>query len=878
MTDLVLEDCRVDLLRQRVYRGDESVGLTTMERRLLAYLVRHANQVVARETLLEEVWEYSGAARTHTVRTTVNRLRAKIEPEPSTPTHLQTVRGQGYLLRCEVQEAKPEVTARSNLTVLPSVFVGRSVELRLLRDFLSTPGALVTIHGPGGMGKTTLASRFASTQHAAYPGGVWFCDLAAARTAPEVAECLARALGVERVMEDVDAQVVGLLGARPATLIVLDNFEQLVETAAADLQAWRRAAPEVRWLVTSRHRLCVASEQVVPLGVLSVEEASAMYTERAQETIPSWVRKPERAAALARVVEMLEGIPLAIDLAASRAGLLPPEVLVDRLGVVDEMLRSRRRDRPERHHTLTATLLLSWSLLSPHEQQLVSQLGVFRGGFRLEAAEAVLDLPPDTPWVADVLEGLIEKSWLQRVEAPSGVRFRCLELVRRFVMTKLRERGGVSEVVEVELRHARHYGRCAEIYERIGMLQHPVLKERENLLGALEATVTRGWSAVAAKLALVFGRRCLSLGPLSEGRRWVSQVRAMRGHTVGHQARLLHIEGMLLDGAGMTAEALGRYESALALDRQHGDRQHEGVVLRDLGIHFAQRGFLAEADAYYEACLAAARAVGDRFTEGLVLNNLGNQFLDRGHLEDARAHYEMHLDWCRELGTRGGEACVLGNLGLVHRLKGQLDMAAECYDASLAIHREIGHLRGEGQVLGNQGNLRRAQGRLDEARACYDAALVTHRRFGSRRLEGFVLLNLGDLAIEQGRPQEGWGHYETSLVLLREVGDRGAEGHALGRMARARAILGDAAGARDLLAPGEALLREVNDPSLLAQFLGDRAEVLWRSGDRGGAEASLVEADRTLPDGNQDVAELLAQVRALLEGAVPREVDPEHRS
>jgi len=819
-----LQDCRVDLTRQRVIRGDVSISLTTMERRLLEYLINHVNEVVTREALLENVWEYSASAQTHTVRTTVNRLRAKIERDPSDPVHLQTIRGTGYQLHCEV-EASPEETSGSstNLEVLPGLFVGRAVELARLKDLLSVPRALVTLRGLGGIGKTTLALRFAASQVDACPGGVWFCELTGVRSAQGVGEVVVRALGVDRVEDDVAAQVVRLLAHRPATLIVLDNFEQVVDAAATLVQAWRRATPNVRWLVTSRHQLGVASEQVLPLGVLSGDDATTLYLERARERVPTWSLEPTKRDALARLMDLLEGIPLAIDLAAGRASVLPPETLCERLAVWDDgALRSRQRDRPERHHTIQATLELSWHLLEPHEQQAVAQLCVFSDGFRLDAAEAVLDLPPEH-WIADLLEGLLEKSWVHRVETAAGVRFRCLEVVRRFGLTKLT---GLDADDAVRLRHARFFGREGR-QAFFGMRARAPFPERGNLLAALEKAVTAGWVEEAVDLAVKFGRGCHFFGPLAQGQHWVLRVLDLADHTVENASILVLLDGMLLSSMGDLVAAEGRYEEALAM--APSDPRHLARGLINLGGVLKEQGRFEEAHTHYETALEVTQGAGLRMLEMSVHGNLGNLYGAQGRIAESRAHLEAALAHCHALDDGANLGLVSGNLAVL--------------------------LHGQGQTT--------------EARRHLETALTQARAYGYRRFECYVLGNLGEICRETGHLDASRTYLDQALAMSRAVGDRRQEAHLLGQSARLGALLG---GGHELLAKvdhGEAILREVGATELLGHLLATRAEILYRLDDLFGAAASLEAARAAVDEPMQELASMLDEVQQLIDTGDP---------
>ena len=295
-------------------------------------------------------------------------------------------------------------------------FVGRGADLTALGRRLREGARLVTLHGPGGMGKTRLALRYAWAWRGGYPGGVWFCDLSQARSLDGLLQAVAHGLDVPLSGGDPVTQLGRAVAGREHCLLILDNFEQVAAHAADSLGRWLEAAPSARFIVTSRELLRLPGEHTLALAPLPGADAVELFHQRAMAAYSGYMPLAVDEAVVGELVEMLDGLPLAIELAAPRVRVMAPEDLLARMGDRFRLLASER-GRPQRQATLYATLQWSWELLSVAEQSALAQMSVFEGGLNWAAAEAVIELGEDGPWLVELVQGLVDKSLLRPLPA-----------------------------------------------------------------------------------------------------------------------------------------------------------------------------------------------------------------------------------------------------------------------------------------------------------------------------------------------------------------------------------------------------------------------------------------------------------------------------
>jgi predicted ATPase/DNA-binding winged helix-turn-helix (wHTH) protein len=417
----------VDLETGRIEGGGE---LRPMELRVLRRLAEKPGDALGADELLRTVWGYAAGARSRTVYSTVHRLRLALEDDPSSPRHVLTVRNRGFKL-VDISSEGPTLDmdgAAPTPPPDPRSFVGRQAELSLLQPLVAEPptSRLVTLLGPGGAGKSRLAREFAWITRDRWPGGAWFVDLSAVSTAEGAAGAVATAL---RLPWGGSAADLGArLSQRGPTLVVLDNFETLQDDAAELAGRWLEAADALRVLVTSRRALGIPAEQRVPIAGLPLADATALLLDRARAVAPAFAASEREIAALVAAVDAL---PLAIEIAASRAAALSTAAVLDELAARGDLINPRV-DGPERHRTLHAVVEWSWDGLPGWGRAALVQLSEFVVSFTLAGARAVLSLPPDAPGPLEVVTLLVERG-LVTPTSDTPQRYRLYAAVRAFV-------------------------------------------------------------------------------------------------------------------------------------------------------------------------------------------------------------------------------------------------------------------------------------------------------------------------------------------------------------------------------------------------------------------------------------------------------------
>jgi predicted ATPase/class 3 adenylate cyclase/Tfp pilus assembly protein PilF len=772
----------------------------------------------------------------------------------------------------------PVRNVRHNLIAERDAFIGRAAELRTLARQLDSGTRLLTILGPGGAGKTRLARRYARAWLGDWPAGVYFCDLSEARSLDGVHFAVALALGVPLGSGDHALQLGHAIAGRGRCLVILDNFEQVLQHAPATVGRWLDLAAETAFVVTSRERLHLRGEELFSLEPLGLaDEAIELFEARARAQRPAFALDDANRAAVAEAVRLLDGLPLAIELAAARMRVLSPAQLVERLRDRFQVLAGAR-GAAARQATLKGAIEWSWQLLTTWEQAALAQCSVFEGGFTLAAAEAVLDLSPwpDAPQAIDAVQSLVDKSLLRSwMRAPSPrldidePYFGMYISIHEFAAQQLRS-GAADQQSAAEQRHGRHFASFGS-ESAIGALfrhggvqrRHALMLELDNLVATCRRATLRGDAGVAVAsfratwmvlelqgpfaLGAELGRQVMAIETLAPAERALTNNILSRAyHRIGRkedaaacldQALSLslaigdrHGEGMALGALGLQDTFQGRPEqgiprsqAALAIHRELGNRRMEGAALSALAVQFHDLGRIEEAQQHYEASLAVHRELGDRLAQGIVLGNLGTLHNDLGRLREAREHYTEAIVICREVGDRHGEGVTLGNLGKLDMDEGRIADALRDHELALRTVREVGSRRDEGIVIGQLGGVHQARGEMDAARACYEQALAIAREVGNRRFEAEALTNLGDLLITRSCPAEALDVLDAGETLLREINDPMDLAKLLCIRGRAEVALGNLPAARAALAEAE---------DAVAALGAERSSAVWKEIER----------------------------------------------
>ena len=679
--------------------------------------------------------------------------------------------------KTQVASASEQDIRLDNLPAALSRFIGRQHEIAVVQQMLER-NRLLTLAGPGGSGKTRLALRAAGEALEKYADGVWFIELAPLVESQLVPQAVAAALGIrEQAGRPLVESVIDTLKARKL-LLVLDNCEHLVQACAELGAAILRACPDVKILATSREPLGIPGEAVwvvPPLSLFELQaqrelmvsqesldiymqsEAIQLFVDRAHAAAPEFALTIENGPFVAEICRRLDGMPLAIELAAARMRTLPAKEIAERLDNGFQLLTSRLRSVPARQQTLAATLDWSYALLSEAERSLLQRLSVFAGGWTLEAAEAVgtgKGITPDA--VLELQTSLVEKS-LVTVDRSAGVRrYRLLETIRRYAQGKLEE-AGESRVARN--RHLTYFlawtmqaspdilgSNLAETLDRFE-------SEHDNLRAALQWGMhAEGGAVMSLRLAAACRDFWNARGYLSEGRATLSQVLKEQQA----QERSLDRASALLAACGL-AWAQSDFASARVL---------------------AEEAISISAELGEQAKHLLASACGD----------LGDLYNDLGDYEQGQAYLDRALALYQELGDSRHTAYILALLGWATMRKGEYDRAENYLAESLTMQREAGESQLLGLTRAGLGQLALRQGRYDEAQAHLKESLALREATGYQWGIASTLGLLGWLALKQRDFERMRDLFRRSIDIRLEIGQRGGIAWCLERLAEASII------------------------------------------------------------------------------------------
>jgi predicted ATPase len=724
-------------------------------------------------------------------------------------------------------------------------FVGRARELAELHSLFAEGAALVTITGFPGIGKTALARRYAELSGKEFAGGSWFVDLAEARSLDELCTAVARGLDVPLATGST-AQVIEQLGAaieaRADVLIVLDNFEQLVDDAPTAIDRWLEMAPAAALLVTSRERLRLGEEHCLTLEPLPLPPADESDAERLadSEAVQLFVRcaraerhdyvlSAEDAAHISNIVRALDGLPLAIELCAARVNVLGAKQLRELLAHRFEVLARAPRGRTTRQATLRGALDWSWELLETWERAALAQCSVFRGGFSLDAANAILDLgsdgggaPTGALRVVEVLQALCDKSLLVATEArrtPGERRYRLYESIREYAAERLDQTGGPAAanarhahyflaagakwaravhgpggsdalghlVVEADNVLAVHDRAGAAGGERLGealdvllhlapvFFCHGAIRRYADLLDraitacnedeALAPRLARAWIQLGHARRW-YGDMLAAAAAVERGVGWAERCAEMSESAVGHA-----LLGFFrcIEGAWDAAEdhmcAAERASDAANDAHVHG----EVCLLHALVLTKLGRGGDA-AEARAQQALAAFRAVGCAHHEATVIADVAGRCVERGDLTSARAHYQRAIVLLQMFDNQRLEAWVRVGLGVVATEQCRYDEASVLFDEALRLARKVGAHLWEAYALGFAGHLDLERGRCAQARQHYRDATALFRQAHHHQGLGVFIAADGAAAARTGSLDEAARLFAEAEELLSRAG------------------------------------------------------------------------------------------------------------
>ena len=648
----------------------------------------------------------------------------------------------------------PDAAGRVRLPAPPLPLIGRAAEVAAVRALLATPDVrLVTLTGAPGIGKTRLATEIAAVSAPAFPGGVVFVPLAPIRDPDLLLPTIARALGAKRTVgrTAIEAIRAALDGRR--TLLALDNFEQIA-AAAAHLAELLAACPSLVALVTSRSVLHLRGEdeyRVPPLALpdpdhlppvadLAQCAAVALFLRCARTAVPDFCLTAANAPAVAAICVRLDGLPLAIELAAPRLKLFAPVELLRRLERRLVWLTNGPRDLPTRQRTLRDAIAWSDELLAPAERALFRRLAVFAGGWTLNAAVAVGATPGEDAAERAVVDGiaaLLDKSLLHRSVPPDGEpRFAMLETVREYGAEQLAASG---EERDARRRHADYYATLAARAEphlygaEQAVWVERLEREHDNLRAALRWLLERGDGEAALRIVGNVQNFWIVHDHLREGQQWAEATLAATAETpTPARARALAATATFALRLGDYDRARTRRTQTLEASRALGDDQLTAQTLLDLGSVASVTGDSARAAALFTESLALARRIGDARTEARALNQLGEIARHSGDDTGAAAHYEASLRVWRTLGEKERIAMALHNLGPVAHRRGDVARAIEALTESIGLSWELRHAHGAAICLFAIAGVVAVRGRAADAARLLGAADALRAAIGVR--------------------------------------------------------------------------------------------------------------------------------------------------
>ncbi|HTP08734.1 MAG TPA: tetratricopeptide repeat protein, partial [Anaerolineae bacterium] len=797
--------------------------------------------------------------------TTTDELREAIEND------LALLLSEGF------ETARPSDTPivaapprRTNLTQPPTPLIGRERERAdvcalLKQDTVS----LITLIGLGGAGKTRLAWQVALDLLDQFSDGAFFVDLAAINDPDRVPALLASTLDVRETTgsRSLSDSVQGYLSNKQM-LLVLDNFEQVI-TAAPLIAALVQACPSLKLLATSRTPLHIRAEREFPLapfalpdqqhwhdlGALEHNAAIQLFIDRASLVRPDFALTDNSAPIIAEICARLDGLPLAIELAAARVKLLSPQMLLERLRQNREVLKSAARDLPARQQTLHNTIKWSCDLLDADVQNLFRRLAVFAGGWTLDMAETVCNGDGTLQdKVFDSLGILLDNSLIKSVEAAHGEpRFSMLLIVHEYARQRLVESG---EAEQVKRWHAESFLTLAEqanlhartINQREWIDRLEI--EYDNLRTAHEwFNAQPDRTPDDLRLAGVMFLFWLARGRWTEGRQWIAQTlkRPLPGGMSPQRAQVLNCAALLAVQQSDSVTANACLDESIPFTRQVGDRLNLAYGLSILGLEKQTAGDVAIARTLHAESIALFRALKDHWGLGFALFLDGMAAYWQGDYAAARGAYEESVVLFRTVGDKWRAAGPLGRLGdLAFRL-GDSAEAHRLYSESLALFREASDKAGIATALNPLGTVALKDGDLDQALAYYRESLAINQELGEKQNAAWAHFGLGRVAFRQCDFVQAESSLQRALSLLSEVGDSGGITWVIQFMGQVNCAQGNTRGATLLFAmalemaqqqnhavtiafcfPGFAHIAAQNDqPQLAAQLLG-MAEA-WRS-------------------------------------------------
>ncbi len=712
---------------------------------------------------------------------------------------------------------KPEPTWK-----MPPTFtslIGREREVGALCALLRRSDVrLLTLLGAGGIGKSRLGMQAATEMRDYFVDGACFVSLAPIRDPHLVLPTIVEALNIQERGTQPIIELVKAALRDKRFLLLLDNFEQVV-IAAPFIEELLAVCPNVKILVTSRAVLHLQSEYAFPVAPLSLPELTlrpepallaqyasiALFVQRAQALLPTFQVTQRNAPAVAEICVRLDGLPLAIELAAARIKLLPPQALLARLSQQLQLLKSDIQTLPEKQQTLSNTITWSYDLLDTLEQWLFRQLSIFVGGCALEAVE-ILFSGEERPTIdiINTLASLLDKSLIQQVEQANGEpRFVLLETLREYALDRLRQQG---ELEQTGFAHALYYLefiekagpylKGAQQAERLATLE----REKENLRAALQWFVEHAQTSFALRFCEVFGKFCGLRGYWTEEQSCLKSVLALpqTPECKALRARVLRRAGHLAYRLRDLASARALQEESISLSRELGDKQNLAGALSGLALTLYRQNNIAAAIPLLRESIVSARESGDIWTIANSLESLGRFIFYQGNIHEARLLLHESVTLARAMEDRESIARALTTLVSIEIAQDNIAQAAVFAQESYDLAQKLGTRPLIALALDSLGDVALFQGEYEKATRLFEQRIKLAEELDDKATIALKRLTLGDIALAQSDFKRATTYARESLSYFRRQGDNPNTATALSAMGDIKLKQGDPAQATHL--------------------------------------------------------------------------------
>ncbi|HVT78680.1 MAG TPA: tetratricopeptide repeat protein [Acidimicrobiales bacterium] len=815
---------------EAVVRNGDYVGLAVHEAARICS-AGHGGQVLCSASTLH----FAGGPPEGATLVDLGRHRLKDLPSP---THLW------QLGRADLRAQFPGVRADAvpgNLPKPITSFIGRMDERTDAAERIRSGAKLVTITGTGGSGKTRLALQVASDVVDGFPQGAWLVELAGIADPEDVPDAVANALDLLDHHAPTSESLAEALAGRHL-LLVLDNCEHQLAPVAALVEQLCTHCPQLVVLATSQEALGIPGESVLPIGAMVDAEALQLFADRAAERRPGFALTDANFATVSAICRRLDGIPLAIELAAGRVAALSVDEINARLNDQFRLLTGGSRAAMARQQTLRATVDWSHNLLEPMEQTLFARLAAFSGSWNLDAAVAVCAFGELSELdVIDGLARLVARSLVVVDEQDNASRYRMLATIKQYALEQLKDG---NELVTVRDRHATFFRALAlsADAELTGLKQSEWLRR----LAVDEANVRAclDWlGAAALEPAVALWRYWLVRGDWAGGRRWIEQglehIDGVDAHLV---ARALDAAGALATEQGDNEAAERFLNAALLRWRSLDDPAGTARTLNHLGALARNRFAYDDARALLNEALGTATDANDDRQRAVALRNLGLLSSQQNDQETAGPLFEQALELARVEGDKRVIATLTHQLSRVAFDDGKRGLARSLADEGHALARELGDGRMLAEHLTVLAGLATADGDAAAASARLEEALALWHRLGSPNAVAWLHMTLGEMALTDGDAESARRHFDQAADAWRHTGDEPALARALNLAGWSALEAGDYAIAEAILDEAVARARAVGDDAMVSGTLHSRGELARRTGDLEGARHYLDEA------------------------------------